>query len=227
VDRTAASTVEWSGVVEIKVNERGCGDHDGRGYEWCWVKKGTGCPTATPATDPKMKTAAWQKCSTKACDCMLDSKDRPTPAVPLGCGAHFAKTGDDDTSVPGAIESSAEICYVKGGMACTRNAVSDNLIPGTAWRGCSADCYGRGSSFNPATKAACSCFHGEKPGPLLPHPSMSRALSPRPRCRLRLMCLPERFDSLNPIKIYGILDPIASQLLKVLIEEVIMPVQRY
>jgi hypothetical protein len=39
--------------------------------------------------------------------------------------------------------------------------------------------------------------------------------------------LPERFDSLNPIKIYGNLDPIASQLLKVLIEEVIMPVQRY
>ena len=33
--------------------------------------------------------------------------------------------------------------------------------------------------------------------------------------------LPERFDKLNPIKIYGSLDPIASQLLKVLIEEVI------
>ena len=170
VAATAASSVEQSGVVEIKVSERGCGDHDGRGYEWCWVKKGSGCPTATPATDPSMKTAAWQTCNAKACDCILDPKDRPTPAVPLGCGAHFAKNGDNDTSVPGALELGGAVCYVTGGTACTRDATADNIIPGTAWRSCARDCDGVGSSFKSQTRAACSCFQGTKPGPLLPRP---------------------------------------------------------
>ena len=168
VERTAASTVQWSGVVEIKVSERGCGDHDGRGYDWCWVKKGTGCATAAPATDPSMRTAAWQKCSASACDCVLDHSDLPDTLVPvpLGCARHFMK-GDDASNVSVGIEMSSQICYVKGGITCSRNAVSDSVIPGVAWRDCSQDCYGIGSSFSPATRAACSCFDEPKPGTTL------------------------------------------------------------
>jgi hypothetical protein len=166
VQASAASTIAWSGVVEIKTNERGCSDHDGRGYEWCWVEKGTGCPTAISATEPSMKTAAWQRCNAKACDCILDPKDRPNPAVPLGCGAHFA-TGDNDTRAPGALEISGEVCYVMGGMTCTRQVTADNLVPATAWRSCAQDCYAIGSSYAPETQAACSCFNSSKPGFLL------------------------------------------------------------
>ena len=182
VDRTAASDVQWSGVVEIKVSERGCGDHDSRGYDWCWVKKGTGCATATPATDPSMKTAAWQKCSSSACDCALDRSDLPDTAVPLGCAPHFAKRdGDDAGNVSSGIEISTDVCYVKGGIGCSRNAVSDSVIPDVAWRYCSQDCYGVGSSFSPATRAACSCFNESKPGTILaarraPHPTRRPAL---------------------------------------------------
>jgi hypothetical protein len=220
VPATAASDVQWSGVVEIKPNERGCGDHDGRGYEWCWATKGTSCPTAIPATEPSMKTAAWQKCSARACDCILDPKDRPNSAVPLGCGAHFAKTGDNDTSVPGAVESSGEVCYVMGGLACTRNTKSDNIIPGTAWRSCAQDCYGIGSSYKPATKAACSCFNGIKPGPLLA-PSLYHPSTPYDPTRPSCVCsTTEKFDNRSPIRIYGGFDAVSSQLLKVLIEEV-------
>ena len=163
VERTAASTVEWSGVAEIKVSERGCGDHDGRGYEWCWVKKGTGCASATPATDPSMKTAAWQKCSASACDCVTDHSDLPNTAVPLGCGQHFAK-GDGNSSTSSGIETSAEVCYVKGGIGCSQNAFSDSTIPEIVWRECSQDCRGIGSSFAPETRAACGCFNETKPG---------------------------------------------------------------
>ena len=168
VAATAASQVEWSGVVEIKVAERGCGDHDGRGFEWCWVKKGTGCATATPATDPTMKTAAWQKCSASACDCAQASSDVPSTAVPLGCAPHFSKRdGDDASSSSSGIEISTDVCYVKGGIACSRNAVSDSVIPDVAWRDCSRDCYGAGSSFLPASRTACSCFNRPKPGKFL------------------------------------------------------------
>ena len=38
VGRTGTNDITLSGVVEIKASERGCGDHDGRGYPWCWVK---------------------------------------------------------------------------------------------------------------------------------------------------------------------------------------------
>ncbi len=165
VERTAASDVQWSGVVEIKVSERGCGDHDGRGYEWCWVKSGTGCATATPATDPSMRTAAWQKCSASACDCVTDRSDLPNKAVPLGCARHFSKgDGDDASNISSGIEMSSEVCYVKGGISCSRDAVSDSVMPDFAWRDCSWDCYGAGSSFWPATRAACSCFNGSEPG---------------------------------------------------------------
>jgi hypothetical protein len=163
VPRTASSTVEWSGVVEIKATERGCSDHDDRGYEWCWVKKGTGCLTATPATDPSMTTAAWQKCSASACECVQDSSDIPYKAVPLGCAQHFSQ-GDDNCSASSGLKTSAEICYVKGGISCTQNALSDLTMPDTAWRSCTQDCFGVGSNFAPETRMACGCFNETKPG---------------------------------------------------------------
>ncbi len=162
---TAANTVQFSGVVNIKVSERGCADHDGRGFEWCWVYSGTGCATATPATDLSMRTAAWQKCSASACDCVTDRSDLPNTAVPLGCARHFTR-GDDGTSLPFGIAMSAEVCYVKGGISCSRDARSDLAIPDTAWRFCKKDCYGPGTSFAPETRAACSCFKETKPGTL-------------------------------------------------------------
>jgi hypothetical protein len=164
VPPTAASTRQYSGVVDIKATERGCGDHDSRGYEWCWVTKGTGCPSATPATDPSMKTAAWQKCSASACDCLLDRSvpDLPNKAIPLGCARHFSEDDDGDRTSSG-VKMKAEVCYVKGGASCSRNTSSDVFIPDAAWRDCSMDCYGIGSSFSPEMRAACSCFNTTKP----------------------------------------------------------------
>ncbi len=157
VQRSAsANDVTSSGTVAIQASQQGCDDHDGRGYEWCWIRAGTGCPTAKPATDPGMKTAAWQSCRASACDCVLERSDLPDKAVPLGCARHFSETLEE-----GDVR---EVCYVKGGMSCMRDADSDSIIPDTAWRYCLKDCYGVGTSFAPETRAACSCFNESKPG---------------------------------------------------------------
>jgi hypothetical protein len=93
---------------------------------------------------------------------------------------------------------SKEVCYVKGGISCARNARSDSVIPDVAWRECSQDCYGVGSSFLPATRASCSCFNESKP---------------------------DRFEKRSRISIFNdvysqpSIHAIASQMLKVLIEE--------
>jgi hypothetical protein len=160
-------------------------------------EKGTGCLTATPATEPSMQTAAWQKCSASVCDCVRDRSDVPGEAVPLGCARHFAK-GGDARNLSSGIDMSTKVCYVKGGISCARNPRSDSVIPDVAWRDCSKDCYGIGSSFSPATRASCSCFNASKP---------------------------DRFEKRSRISIFNDVDSqpsihaIASQMLKVLIEE--------
>jgi hypothetical protein len=227
VEPTASSTVELSGAVHIQVSERGCADHDGRGYEWCWVKRGTGCATATPATDPSMRTAAWQKCSASACDCATGHSDLPDKAVPLGCARHFAK-GDDGTSLPFGIAMSAEVCYVKGGVGCSRDARSDLVIPDTAWRFCDTDCYALGKSFAPETRVACSCFKETKPGTLRGALRCTKLCTScllehvHSRLRFEIPRLADRFEKRKKISIYNSHN-IAAQMLKVIIEEVFLP----
>jgi hypothetical protein len=98
-----------------------------------------------------------------ACECVQDRSDVPYKAVPLGCAQHFSE-GDDNSSASSGLKTSAEICYVKGGISCTQNALSDFAMPDTAWRSCSQDCFGLGSSFAPETRVACGCFNETKPG---------------------------------------------------------------
>jgi len=161
VGRTAAATLELSGIKDIDVSERGCADHDGRGYEWCWVRAGTACAKATPASDPSMRTAAWQKCNSSACDCIADAGTNP--GMPLGCGPHFSIVPSGDAR-PTSLTTQSDVCYVKGGLSCARGAIPDNAYPGHAWRDCSQDCYGVGSSWSLETRHACNCFRGTKPG---------------------------------------------------------------